>query len=111
MITPACRFFYKQEEHLGEYPGAHHIVAVNSHLATFFYKQEEHLGEYPGAPHIVAVNSHLATFFTRRRSTWENVQGHTQVGEAWRRAAHLSHPAENLYCCNARSGFVPGGRC
>ena len=77
----------------------------------FFFEQEEHLGGYPGAPHIVAVNSHLATFFTRRRSTWENVQGHTQVGEAWRRAAHLSHPVENLYCCNARSGFVPGGKC
>ena len=61
--------------------------------------------------HIVAVNSHLATVFTSRRSTWENVQGHTQVGEAWRRAAHLNQPAEDLYCCNARSGFVPGGRC
>ena len=43
-----------------------HIVVVNSHLATFFYKQEEHLGEYPGAPHIVAVNSHLATFFYKQ---------------------------------------------
>ena len=87
-----------------------HIVAVNSRFLLFF-KQEEHQGEYPGAPHIVAVNSHLATFFTRRRSTWENVQGHTQVGEAWRRAAHLSQPAGNLYCCNARPGFVAGGRC
>ena len=60
---------------------------------------------------IVAVNSHLSLFFTSRRSTWENVQGHTEVGEAWRRAAHLSQPAENLYCCNARPVFVPGGRC